>query len=44
VQKVTPPAPAGVAENNSSPMEEFNVTALLCTFTFRSKQYGSCDS
>src|SRR5438309_361810 len=30
-----PPAPAGVAENNSSPVEEFDVTELLCTFTFR---------
>jgi len=36
VQKLTPPAPAGVAENNSSPVEEFNVIELLCTFTFRS--------
>jgi len=41
VQKLTPPAPAGVAENNSSPVEEFSVIPLLCTFTFKSKQYGS---
>ena len=42
MQKVTPPAPAGVPVNNSSPMEEFTVTVLLCMFTFRSKQYGNC--
>ena len=32
----TPPAPAGVAENNSSPVEALDVIELLCTFTFRS--------
>src|SRR5215469_12823029 len=39
---LTPPAPAGVAENSSSPVEEFFATMLLCMFTKRSKQYGSC--
>ena len=42
MQKLTPPAPAGVAENSSSPIEEFCVTALWCTLTFRLWQYGSC--
>ena len=39
---LAPPAPAGVAENSSSPVEEFDVTALWCMFTFTSKQYCSC--
>src|SRR5215469_7490304 len=39
---LTPPAPAGVAENSSSPVEEFFVTMLLCRFTLTSKQYCSC--
>src|SRR6266436_5745840 len=38
---LTPPAPAGVAENSSSPVEEFFVIALWCMFTFTSKQYCS---
>jgi len=33
--------PAGVAENNSSPMEEFSETKLWCTFTRWLWQYGS---
>ena len=41
MQKLTPPAPAGVAENNSSPVEELEVIALWCTLTFMLWQYGS---
>src|SRR5215472_15130078 len=36
-----PPAPAGVAENNSSPVEELDVIELWCTFKLRLWQYGS---
>ena len=39
---LTPPAPAGVAENSSSPVDESSITALLWTFTPTSEQYGSC--
>src|ERR1700730_10423045 len=39
---LTPPAPAGVAENSSSPVDEFSVIELWCMFTFTSKQYCNC--
>src|SRR5438105_216024 len=38
---LTPPAPAGGAENNSSPVEEFNVTELFWMLTVTLWQYGS---
>src|SRR6516164_7413132 len=37
-----PPAPAGVAANNSSPSELFNEMLLLCTLMFTLWQYGNC--
>ena len=37
-----PPAPAGVPENSSSPVEEFNEMLLLWMLTFRFSQYGNC--
>ena len=39
---LTPPAPAGVPVNSSSPVEELLVIMLWCTFTFSCWQYGSC--
>src|ERR1700730_13826248 len=42
VVQVIPPAPAGVAESSSSPVEELSITALWWMLTFRLWQYGSC--
>src|SRR3974377_895251 len=42
VQMLTPPAPAGVPENNSSPVEALLVIILLCMFRLMFSQYGNC--
>src|SRR2546429_1890006 len=41
LQMLAPPAPAGVAENSSSPVEEFDVTALWCMLDRKSTRLNS---